>query len=51
MMYRNNAQEGIPTKNLQQPQNAKDLVSRAPKLAVSAPFTPKHASFSQPHNY
>ena len=36
-MCRTQGQEGIPTKNLQHPQIAQDLVSREAKLAVSAP--------------
>ena len=40
MMSTTHVQEGIPTKNLQHPQNTKDQVSFGAKLSVSAPFTP-----------
>ena len=40
MMFRTHVQEGMPTKNLQHPQNTQALVSYIAKLAVLAPFTP-----------
>ena len=40
MMFTTQVQEGMPTKNLQHPQNTQDQVIHAAKLAVSAPFTP-----------
>ena len=39
IMFTTHVQEGMPTKDLQHPQNTQALVSYIAKLAVSAPFT------------
>ena len=51
MTSRMHAQEGIPTKYLQHPQNTQAVVSCGSKLAVLALFTPENGTSSQPHHY